>query len=227
MSESERYTGHIVSVGWYDALDCFHPVWRDAGEFPLAAAEDRARARLAEGFEVSEEERAVSGYMCPGYEVHQAQLCPRDGGIDVSGATRLVAYHATEGAPVEPLTFDGFQHDVSRTAPDEEGERLVSNAVLGMCGEVGEFAELFKKAWYQGHDLDPKKAVEELGDVMYYVFLAAEALGVSAEEVALANVAKRAERYPDGFSEGASLGRDEDAEAVGAVLEGARDDGED
>ena len=64
---------------------------------------------------------------------------------------------------------------------------------------------------------------------MYYVFLAAEALGVSAEEVALANVAKRAERYPDGFSEGASLGRDEDAEAeaVEAVLEGARDDGED
>lgn len=78
-------------------------------------------------------------------------------------------------------------------------ERL-TNAALGMSGESGEFADIIKKTLFQGHGLDKNHLVKELGDVCWYVALAATALDVDLEDVMKMNIEKLKARYPDGFS---------------------------
>lgn len=45
---------------------------------------------------------------------------------------------------------------------------------LGLYGELGEVADLFKKHLYHGHALDAEKVIEELGDFMWYVVYSAD-----------------------------------------------------
>ena len=56
-----------------------------------------------------------------------------------------------------------------------------------------------KKATFQGHELDKERTCEELGDVLWYVALAAEAMGTTVEELMRGNIEKLKRRYPDGF----------------------------
>ena len=75
-------------------------------------------------------------------------------------------------------------------------------AALGLPGEAGEFADHVKKIFFHGkaYDDDRREAmILELGDVMWYVMQACEALEVSLEEVVYDNVDKLSERHPDGF----------------------------
>ena len=75
-------------------------------------------------------------------------------------------------------------------------------AALGLTGEAGEFADHVKKIFFHGkaYDDDRREAmILELGDVMWYVMQACEALEVSLEEVVYDNVDKLSERHPDGF----------------------------
>jgi NTP pyrophosphatase (non-canonical NTP hydrolase) len=82
-----------------------------------------------------------------------------------------------------------------RTTP----ERLL-NAALGLCGEAGEFADSLKKAHFHGHTLDREHLRKELGDVLWYVALACDALDLQLSEVMEENIEKLRRRYPDGFS---------------------------
>jgi NTP pyrophosphatase (non-canonical NTP hydrolase) len=66
------------------------------------------------------------------------------------------------------------------------------------AARFGEIFELFKKHFYQGHDLDNDKVMEEIGDVLWYADALARANGFTLEEVAAANIAKLQARYPDG-----------------------------
>lgn len=83
----------------------------------------------------------------------------------------------------------------------------LSNSALGMCGEAGEFADCVKKHLHQGHALDHAKLVKEAGDVLWYIALACQALGVSMEGVALANIEKLRKRYPESYSHADSINR--------------------
>jgi len=56
-----------------------------------------------------------------------------------------------------------------------------------------------KKARYQGHDLNALELANELGDVLWYVALACEALGFDMADVMQSNLNKLSQRYPDGF----------------------------
>lgn len=109
--------------------------------------------------------------------------------------------------------LDAYQRECARTYPEHgTGREAMDNALLGLAGEAGEVLDLFKKFWYQGHEPDDVKVVEELGDVLYYAAMAAAALGVPLSDVANANVVKLRERYPEGFSAERSVNRDEGAE---------------
>jgi len=66
-----------------------------------------------------------------------------------------------------------------------------------------------KKSTFQGHDWNPSRVVEELGDVLWYVALMADLLNVSLEHVMQTNIEKLERRYPDGFSNEASVNRSE------------------
>lgn len=94
----------------------------------------------------------------------------------------------------------------SKKYENDNTMRLV-NASLGLGGESGEFEDCVKKHVFQDHELDPKHLTKELGDIMWYVAQAADALGYPLEEIMEANIHKLKKRYPDGFEKERSLRR--------------------
>lgn len=70
------------------------------------------------------------------------------------------------------------------------------NGIMGLCGESGECADMVKKLFFQGRELDDVHFAKELGDV-----LCCEALGLKLDDVMQQNVDKLSARYPDGFDQ--------------------------
>lgn len=106
------------------------------------------------------------------------------------------------------MTGSEYQIAALRTAAELDPEGLRMNGVLGMCGETGEVADLLKKHYFQGHPLDVDKLINELGDVMWYIAITAQGLGVSLDQVMELNIQKLRKRYPDGFDSSRSLNRE-------------------
>ena len=90
----------------------------------------------------------------------------------------------------------------------DQRERLCLGA-LGLSGEAGEVADLVKKHLYQGHGVDRRKLLNELGDVLWSLMLLCHILDVSLEEVMRDNSEKVRERYPHGCEAACSLQREE------------------
>ena len=86
---------------------------------------------------------------------------------------------------------------------DREGaniERLLT-AGVGINAEGGEFLEIIKKMVFQGkpwNDANREHLIIELGDLLWYVAQATQALGITFEEVIERNVKKLESRYPGG-----------------------------
>jgi NTP pyrophosphatase (non-canonical NTP hydrolase) len=93
----------------------------------------------------------------------------------------------------------GLMSMVNNGVIDKSMIRLL-NGVMGMCGEAGEVDELIKKHVYQGHSLDKQHVAKELGDVAWYLAVAADAIGYDLESIFEMNIEKLKNRYPgDGF----------------------------
>jgi NTP pyrophosphatase (non-canonical NTP hydrolase) len=90
----------------------------------------------------------------------------------------------------------------------KDGERRQIVAALGLAGEAGEFANKIKKMVAHGHAITDDELSEELGDVLWYLAEAATACGLTLNEIAQMNVDKLRARYPEGFSEEASINRE-------------------
>ena len=86
---------------------------------------------------------------------------------------------------------------------DREGaniERLLT-AGVGINAEGGEFLEIIKKMVFQGkpwNEDNREHLIIELGDLLWYVAQATQALGSSFDDVVATNVRKLEKRYPDG-----------------------------
>ena len=86
---------------------------------------------------------------------------------------------------------------------DREGaniERLLT-AGVGINAEGGEFLEIIKKMVFQGkpwNEDNREHLIIELGDIMWYVAQATQALEISMEEVLDTNIRKLSKRYPEG-----------------------------
>ena len=79
-------------------------------------------------------------------------------------------------------------------------ERLLT-AGVGINAEGGEFLEIIKKMVFQGkpwNEDNREHLIIELGDLLWYVAQATQALGVSFDDVVATNVRKLEKRYPDG-----------------------------
>ncbi len=94
---------------------------------------------------------------------------------------------------------------VSTPGSPDTGDLL--NGALGITGEAGEVADMIKKHVFHGHDLDIDSLVKEIGDVCWYVALLCTAIGVDMASVMEKNIEKLKTRYPEGFSEEASINR--------------------
>ena len=84
--------------------------------------------------------------------------------------------------------------------------QTVDMCALGL-GEAGEVQNLVKKWLYHGHTLDIRKVLDELGDVLWYTAVMADALGFDLSYVASQNIEKLKKRYPQGFSNASSINR--------------------
>lgn len=99
----------------------------------------------------------------------------------------------------------GLEYD-----PDEIHQiaRLLEG-LMGIAGEGGEVSDILKKVLFQGHVLDREHMALELGDVAWYLALAADALGYDLETILRMNIEKLQKRYPNGFEKGRSISREE------------------
>lgn len=100
-----------------------------------------------------------------------------------------------------------YQIAAMRTANELCDDDLVLNGVLGLAGESGEVADHMKKHMFQGHEFDKKHVAKELGDICWYIAIAAKGLGYTLEEIMQMNVEKLSARYPDGFDPDKSINR--------------------
>lgn len=117
------------------------------------------------------------------------------------------------------LTADDYQRAALRTAQvtTMTDEDLILNGVMGLSGEAGECIDLVKKVRFQGHALDRDRFLLELGDVAWYLAVAAHGAGFRLSEVFEANVDKLKKRYPDGFDKARSMNRAGEVSGEGGV----------
>jgi len=97
------------------------------------------------------------------------------------------------------------------------------HAAMGCVTEAGEMMDSVKKSCFYGQELDRVSLEEEAGDMLWYIALLLNELGVTFEQVMETNIAKLRIRYPKQFTEGAAGNRDLDAERK--TLERGRDMG--
>jgi NTP pyrophosphatase (non-canonical NTP hydrolase) len=111
------------------------------------------------------------------------------------------------------MSFTNYQELASNTIDRSKGaHELLVNYAMGLAGESGETVDYLKKVLFHGHDLEAEKVASELGDVLWYISGICTVLNISLEEVALYNIEKLSKRYPDGFSQEASINREENKE---------------
>ncbi|MGH7234326.1 MAG: nucleoside triphosphate pyrophosphohydrolase family protein [Candidatus Saccharimonadales bacterium] len=97
------------------------------------------------------------------------------------------------------MTIDEYQRKALLTA-ETRYESLMQNTIwaMGVAGEAGEVIEKWKKiVAYKGGKVSKKDLEElkkELGDVIWYVTVLANSLGLSLEDVMQTNLTKLADR---------------------------------
>lgn len=72
------------------------------------------------------------------------------------------------------------------------------HAVLGIAGEAGELVDVVKRWTLYDKPIDRVTAVEELGDLEFYMEQLRQRLDITREETIVANVAKLQKRYHEG-----------------------------
>lgn len=99
------------------------------------------------------------------------------------------------------MSFEEFQKLAIKTAKDGGFKFNLTHAAMGLAGETGEFVDCVKKHTIYNQTLDMKNASEELGDIMWFVALACETLGISMADIANQNIEKLQKRYPEKYSD--------------------------
>lgn len=106
----------------------------------------------------------------------------------------------------------------SRAVPlgNSRDSRLL-HAAMGITTEAGEFFDPLKKYLFYGKQYDEVNLREELGDLLWYIAIACDALDTTVELEMARVLAKLQVRYPDKFEGYLALNRDLEGER--AVLE--------
>lgn len=108
------------------------------------------------------------------------------------------------------MTGNEYQKLAMRTCSilyDKKDDRL-NHAVFGLTSEAGEVAGILQKV-YQGHPFDKEHIKKELGDCLWMIAEACEALDFGMDDVMQLNIDKLKARYPEGFDTQHSLHRAE------------------
>jgi NTP pyrophosphatase (non-canonical NTP hydrolase) len=114
-----------------------------------------------------------------------------------------------EGTPTaDTFTLNEYAKLADRTAKNFGSDQQdMIHATLGIMSEGGELTTMVKAYAIYGKPFDRENAAEELGDLLWYIALAARVVGVSLGEIAQQNIEKLRKRYPDKYSDQAALAR--------------------
>jgi len=108
------------------------------------------------------------------------------------------------------MTFDEYQGAALRTADLKRNNELF-HLLLGLVGETGEIAEKFKKLVRDNDTneslIDSDDIKKELGDVLWYIAVLSEYLGIKLEDVASSNIEKLVSRQSRGTLSGSGDNR--------------------
>lgn len=109
------------------------------------------------------------------------------------------------------MELDAYQTLAHRTAKRfPTVEMNLAHAALGIATEGGEFTTEVKRAAIYGKPVDGavrEHMLEELGDLMWYVALAASSLDASLSHIAQRNIEKLRARFPAAYSDAAAEAR--------------------
>ena len=110
------------------------------------------------------------------------------------------------------MTFEEYQKQAPTTLvayPDELMDKTIM--VLGIAGEASEIAEKWKKLLAYRHgeitEDDLQEMGKEVGDVLWYLTVFADKLGLSMQDIAAANLEKLASRKQRGVIKGSGDNR--------------------
>lgn len=110
------------------------------------------------------------------------------------------------------MSFDDYQKQALTTNLEKEDKfKELMQQVLGLADEAGEVQSIFKK-WIRDQNADPveldKESVKkELGDVLWYIAVISDRLGIPLSDVAEYNIQKLASRKARGTLTGSGNDR--------------------
>ena len=106
--------------------------------------------------------------------------------------------------------------DMNKYKP--QATRLI-HAAFGLSSEVGEFTDSLKKTFFYNQYLDIQNLKEELGDCLWYIAIACDALEVGISSIMEANIRKLKKRYPEKYTneKAAEENRDREAEQAATI----------
>jgi NTP pyrophosphatase (non-canonical NTP hydrolase) len=109
------------------------------------------------------------------------------------------------------MNFDEYQVAALRTAKYlGDLPTNLTHAALGIATEGGEFTTIVKRAAIYSKPIGVEERLhmaEELGDLLWYIALAAEHISIPLEEIAERNIGKLRERFPTSYSDHAAEAR--------------------
>ena len=91
---------------------------------------------------------------------------------------------------------------------DAQINRRLDHAADGLCTESGEVKDIMKRSKFYGKNIDIVNYKEELGDILWYIAIACDALDCTFEELMEKNIEKLRIRYPEKFTHDNALNRD-------------------
>lgn len=110
------------------------------------------------------------------------------------------------------MKLSDYQQKAPNTAHHHKDAMMDTTIwALGIAGEAGEVVDKWKKivAYKDGNytDDDLKELAKEMGDVLWYLAMFANNLGLSLDEIASQNIEKLASRQERGVIKGAGDNR--------------------
>jgi NTP pyrophosphatase (non-canonical NTP hydrolase) len=101
------------------------------------------------------------------------------------------------------MNFNQYQKEALKTAIFPP-EMAITYPALGLAGETGEVMEKIKKMYRDNLSFDTVRhqMAAELGDVLWYVAVLADAFDIPLQDIVTANVMKLRSRYDRGVISG-------------------------
>lgn len=102
--------------------------------------------------------------------------------------------------------MDHYQRLAESTAIYPPDYRI-TYPIMGLVGEVGEFANKYKKVIRDGTEFTQEDMKKELGDILWYIAVLADDCNISFGDLAIANIEKLLDRQQRGVLGGSGDNR--------------------